>query len=545
MELNKENLYQKYIIENKTMDECQEIFNIPKNKLRWIAKKNNYKKLKRKDAYTFSDEIIKNMGEDYELISPYVNGNTEVNILHKKCKNILSFQPYRIKIDGKYRKCPYCRKEEKKRITDEEFEKLYKQGVGAKEVSEKYHICETTYYRKVKKLKIKRTKEEQEIFQKKVSERKSAAKIKYDIDKQIVINMLKDGVTQEEIAKKTGYSRSGIYFYIKRNNLTQYRNIEKIKIGKEVKLRNNLKKKYGVENVMFVEDFRKKAILNKPDIHISKPEIGLKAYIESIYDGEVTRLNDGQYELDIYIPDKKIGIEYNGTYWHSTLQKSKNYHFDKSKHFEEKGIRVIHIWEYEWNNERQRPILENIIKNALGVNKNRIYARKCSVEVRESVKMKPFFEKNNIQGFRGGKFAICLVYEGKIVMSYMFGHCYFGKGKYDWEVIRGATELGYTVVGGASKIWKYFIDNYKPRNCVYYIDYNYFNGNSIPNLGLKYITSQASFKNWWIKDGIVKNREPKRHKEIKELYEKGEVVPIYNAGTKVYAWENQNYKLGN
>lgn len=48
-----------------------------------------------------------------------------------------------------------------------------------------------------------------------------------------------------------------------------------------------------------------------------------------------------------------------------------------------------------------------------------------------------------------GKFAICLEYQNKILMSYIFGHCYFGKGKYECEVIRGATELGYTIVRSA------------------------------------------------------------------------------------------------
>ena len=175
----------------------------------------------------------------------------------------------------------------------------------------------------------------------------------------------------------------------------------------------------------------------------------------------------------------------------------------------------------------------------------KVYARKCSIEVRPSASMKEFFNKNNIQGFRGGKFAICLVYNNEVIMAYMMGHCYFGKGKYQWEVIRGATKLGYTVVGGASKIWKYFIENYNPINCVYYIDYNYFNGNSLPYLGLTYLKSQPGFKNWWVKTNTVKNREPQRHKEIKELYKKGEVVPIYNAGTKVYVWENHSIKLGN
>ncbi len=253
-------------------------------------------------------------------------------------------------------------------------------------------------------------------------------------------------------------------------------------------------------------------------------------------------------ELDFYFPEYKVAIEVNDIASHnSTLSYMKNstpinkdYHVNKSRLCEEKGIRLIHIWEYEWNNERQKPILENIIKNALGINTNKIYARKLDIEIRESKLMREFFDTNNIQGFRSGKFAICLVDKvtKEIYMSYMIGSAFFGKGKYEYEVIRGATKLGYTVVGGASKIWKYFIDNYNPQSCVYYIDYNYFNGNSLPYLGLKYITTQFSYKNWWVKEQEIKNREPMRHKEIKEKYKSGEVLQIYNAGTKVYVYEN-------
>ena len=243
-------------------------------------------------------------------------------------------------------------------------------------------------------------------------------------------------------------------------------------------------------------------------------------------------------ELDIYIPEYNLAIEFNGTYWHSSKFKDKNYHVNKSKQCEDKGIRLIHIWEYEWNNERQRLILENIILNACHKSENKIFARKCKIEIRESKSMKDFFNKNNIQGFRGGKFSICLIYENEVIMAYQMGNAHFGKGKYDWEVIRGATKLGYTVIGGASKIWKYFVNNYKPESCVYYIDYNYFNGNSILNLdsNFKYIKTQSSFKNYWVNENIVKNREPMRHKEVKQAYETGECICLYNAGTKVYVY---------
>ena len=156
-------------------------------------------------------------------------------------------------------------------------------------------------------------------------------------------------------------------------------------------------------------------------------------------------------------------------------------------------------------------------------------------------KMRDFFNINNIQGFRPGKFAICLEYNNEIVMSYLIGSAYFGKGKYEYEVIRGATKLGINVVGGASKIWKYFINNYNPKNCVYYIVYNYFNGNSMSILpDMEYIKTQASFKNYFVDTKEVKNRNPYKNKEIKELYNKGKVLKIYNAGTKVYVWTNKN-----
>lgn len=243
-------------------------------------------------------------------------------------------------------------------------------------------------------------------------------------------------------------------------------------------------------------------------------------------------------ELDIYLPDYNVAIEYNGTYWHCQLNKDKKYHYNKSKVCEENGIRLIHIFEYEWYNERQRPILENIIKNSLGINENKIFARKCKIEVKQSKDLRDFFNKNNIQGYRAGKFAICLIYNNKVVMSYIIGDCYFNKN-YQYEVIRGATKLGYTIVGGASKIWNYFIKNYNPESCMYYIDYNYFNGNSLPYLGLKYQTSKLGFKNYWIEEKVVKNRQPKKHKEIKELEKQGKVVPIYNAGVKIYTYNKE------
>lgn len=65
-------------------------------------------------------------------------------------------------------------------------------------------------------------------------------------------------------------------------------------------------------------------------------------------------------ELDIYIPDRKIAIEYNGSYWHSEENgKDRNYHMNKYLKCKEKEIRLIQIFEDEWINKKE------IVKNKL------------------------------------------------------------------------------------------------------------------------------------------------------------------------------------
>ena len=543
MELNKENLYNEYVVKNKTQEECTKVFDISIYYLKKALTQYGINKEQNEDYYfqKYSKEVKDFLGEEYEL-KQLLKDTNKLLIRHKACgKDFLLSKKHIRESVG----CLICFKEKNKEISDEEFKKYYLKGYSSTEMKELFGISKDKFHHWAKRLNLKMTPENRQKIQMRANLKGAKKRKKIYFNREDIINLVDNGASEKDISKIYGCTKSTVNKYIIDNNLGIYKNKNLILENTLKKTKETCLKKYGVKNVMDVQEFREKAILNKPDIHVSKPEIELREYVQSIYPGEVIRTNDGTYELDIYIPDKKVGIEYNGNYWHSLKNREKNYHYNKSKHFEEKGIRVIHIWEYEWNNPRQRPILENIIKNALGLNDKTIYARKCKIEVRPSASMKDFFQKNNIQGFRGGKFAICLVYENEVVMAYMMGHCFFGKGKYEWEVIRGATKLGYNVVGGASKIWNYFLTEYNPTNCVYYIDYNYFNGNSLPYLGLTYIKSQAGFKNWWVKTNEVKNREPLRHKEIMRLQALGEVIPIYNAGTKVYVWENNNIKSGN
>lgn len=293
-----------------------------------------------------------------------------------------------------------------------------------------------------------------------------------------------------------------------------------------------------------------------PSCNASIPEKEIATWVGSLgvkMERQNREVLDGK-ELDIYVPDKKVAIEFNGHYWHSVNVLAKNkkmsyadakkYHYLKSFWCEKAGVRLIHIWDYEWADERKRKVLKNIILGALGMLPERYYARNTEVH-RYKVgcerwdELGKFFAENNIQGNRGGSDVFTLEDKaGRILMAYKFGRPSGGKAKklYEWEMVRGASAPGVQVVGGASKLWKHFVDTLHPNSVVYYIDYNYFDGKSVEKLGGKFVTSQPGVKNYWVKDGKVKNREPGRHKEVRDAIAKGECLELWNAGTKTYVF---------
>ena len=99
----------------------------------------------------------------------------------------------------------------------------------------------------------------------------------------------------------------------------------------------------------------------------SNGEKELSEFIKSIESSEIIENSRGiipPYELDIFIPDKNIAIEFNGLYWHSEEHgKDKNYHLNKTELCEKKNIQLIHIFEDEWenNNVKIKELLTKIL----------------------------------------------------------------------------------------------------------------------------------------------------------------------------------------
>ena len=207
-------------------------------------------------------------------------------------------------------------------------------------------------------------------------------------------------------------------------------------------------------------------------------------------------------ELDIYIQSHNIAIEVNGLYWHSELYKNSKYHIDKTIKCKENGIELLHIWEDDLKNKKD--IVESIISNKLKLNNEKVYARKCSIKLVSSKDAKIFLNKNHIQGFSSSSVKLGLYYNNELISLMTFGYRYTNS-KNEYELIRFCNKINLSVIGSASKLFSFFINNYEIDEIISYADISIFNGNLYNTLGFKKTTlSKPNY--FWVVDGVRKHR---------------------------------------
>lgn len=222
------------------------------------------------------------------------------------------------------------------------------------------------------------------------------------------------------------------------------------------------------------------------EINYSKQEKELLEFIKSIIPNEEIVENDREIikpkELDIYIPSRKIGIEFNGAYWHSDRFVSKNYHQKKYLICKEKGIRLIQVMSYEWENKQE--IVKSIIKNALGCIENKIYARKCEIRELNNIDFRQFLEENHIQGYSVSKYRYGLLFGNELVACMSFGKNRF---TYGTELIRFAVKKNYSVIGGFDKLLKHYLRTHN-EDIISYCDVRWFSGEGYLKNGFEKIS---------------------------------------------------------
>lgn len=175
-------------------------------------------------------------------------------------------------------------------------------------------------------------------------------------------------------------------------------------------------------------------------------------------------------EIDILIPDIKLGIEFDGLRWHSEFygKKDRNYHLDKTIQCNEKGYSLIHIFEDEYVNNKTIVLskLKHILHHDYDLPK--IAGRQIVVKEIYKNDAEIFLNNFHIQGFSSSTVYIGGFYNGKLiaVMSFKNG----GISNKDWELNRFATDYNYRYQGVGGKLFNYFIKNYNPKCVISFAD---------------------------------------------------------------------------
>lgn len=256
-------------------------------------------------------------------------------------------------------------------------------------------------------------------------------------------------------------------------------------------------------------------------------------------------------ELDIVSEEHKIAIEYDGIYWHS-FNRTENaaerrYHLNKTLRCQENNYQLIHIFENEWINKRE--IVKSRLTSLFGKS-NRIYARKCRVEEISSKESSAFIDYHHIQGNVKSSVHLALIYKNQIVAVMTFRKPRFNK-KVQWEIIRFCTIYNTNIIGGASKLFKAFVNKYQPNSVISYADRRWGEGKVYLKLGFKHVSS-TSPNYYYYKQGslnLLNRINFQKHKLPKLLINFNSTLTeaenmfnnnyrrIWDCGNQKYIWE--------
>lgn len=209
----------------------------------------------------------------------------------------------------------------------------------------------------------------------------------------------------------------------------------------------------------------------------SKAEAELAEYISTLTI-EVQRnkrdiLQSGR-ELDIYIPQYQIAVEYCGLFWHNEVTKDRLYHRTKFLECQAAGIKLITIFEDEWINKKD--IVKSTIRHLLNHNHEKIFARNCKISSAPLHK-RSFFNQYHIQGDGPSNFSIGLTEKNVLVAC-----ASFMVSNEKANLVRYATQT--TVVGGLSKLIAQFFQQFPQVNYLYtFADLRWSTGNIYKQLG--------------------------------------------------------------
>lgn len=293
---------------------------------------------------------------------------------------------------------------------------------------------------------------------------------------------------QETLTDKIRYTKRKKYYEFFKESLDKLKNIELISTKEEYLAVRPLQFRCKACGTIWVDEPNKSnyGLVSCPTCvrsTTSQGEVDIAYYIKELYSGSVithSRSIIKPLELDIYLPEKHLAFEFNGTYWHSeNCNCESGYHFQKTKLCNQLGIRLIHVFEYEWMYKQEK--IKALIRSALGIFEKKIYARDCQVKPIDSKTYSEFLELYHLQGPVKSSIRYGLYCQDELIAVIGFGQSRFKKG--ELELHRYCVKADYQIIGGFSKLIKHSCQENNIKEFISFIDLAHYNGRGYKKIG--------------------------------------------------------------
>jgi hypothetical protein len=180
----------------------------------------------------------------------------------------------------------------------------------------------------------------------------------------------------------------------------------------------------------------------------------------------------------------------------------------KTEKCEALGIKLLHIFEDDWNYHRE--IVKSRIMSSLNLN-DRIFARTCEIRNVPHDVSKLFLETYHLQGNVNSKIRLGLYKDEKLIAIMTFGKPRFNKN-YKWELLRYCSIFNTNVIGGASKLLSNFLCQYN-GSIISYAARTWSNGNLYKQLGFTELSvTTPSYKYISASGMIISRFQAQKHK---------------------------------
>ena len=386
---------------------------------------------------------------------------------------------------------------------------------------------------------------------------------------KVLNNYSKDFIYNYYITENHSLKECLDFFDVKRDTFLKclsFYNIQKITHLKdlisninEINFKNTLKSNYSLEEILnkfkinywqlfsLIKYFN----LDDKDILIKKGSIPENEFKQLLINNNInnytTQFSLSNYRYDFKINNILIEIDpfysHNSTLGYRNLIKplDKYYHYNKSKVAFNNNYRCIHIWDWDDKNK-----IINLLKP-----RETLYARECNIKEVSLKESKDYLNKYHLQNYARDQIRLGLYFNEELVSIMTFGKPRYNKN-YEYELIRYCAHKN--IIGGAEKLFKHFINNYKPTSIISYCDNSKFKGDIYNKLGFSLLNYGAPTKHWYqeendihITDNLLRQRgfdqlfktNYGKGTSNEELMLENGFLEIYDCGQSSYVWQNK------